>query len=144
MLIGVTENTVVNIEKGEGFSSNTIAMLSFYTGLPLSQLFDYGGLLPESERFKKTFLRQVKKNNMENFERLKQKRNTIRSLLKELATETDYFNTPRKTHEVREHLLEKFGIKTTSPIISQALINASKSGLLKRTIHGLRNYTYHT
>jgi len=143
ILLGLTESTILNIEKGEGFSSNTICIVSFFTNLSLKELFDYSGALPGKETFQKTFLRKVKQYNSAGLDRLNKKRTSIKSILEQLIKETNFFKTPRQTRDVREFLQEEYQIDATSSVVSQSLTNAFHEGLLKRKIITVRNYLYY-
>lgn len=141
-LITLTENTIINIEKGEGFNSNTISIISFYTGISLKDIFDFTGKLPDAINLKRAFLRNVKKHNNEALDKILNRRTTIKAIIEELVSDTDYFKTPRRTKEIKEHIHNEYNKNTSSSIISQALSNAHNSNLLKRTRSGVRNYAY--
>lgn len=141
-LMGLTENTIINIEKGDGFNSNTISIVSYYTGISLKDIFDFTGDLPNVVNLKYTFLKNVKKYNNETLIKLLNRRITIKAIIEELVNKTSYFKTPKRIKEIREYIHNEYNKNASSSIVSQALSNAYNDKLLKRTRDGMRNYSY--
>lgn len=142
-LINLSENTIINIESGGGFNSNSISLISFFTGISLTNLFDYNTLIHDTELLKNTFKKNVKKYNSDVWEKISNPTLTIKSIILILCKNSKYFNIPRKVSEVKSYIEDEFQKKTSSSVISQALVNAYNNKTLKRTKSGLRNYLYH-
>ncbi|PZP51496.1 MAG: hypothetical protein DI598_03115 [Pseudopedobacter saltans] len=143
ILTGLTENTISNVENGEGFNSNTISIISFLTGIELKELFNYSGDLPTAANLKQTFLKNVKKYNKEALSNVLNRRVTIKMIIEELVNNKDFFELPRKTKEIQDYIQKEYQKSASSSIISQALDNAFKDKIIQRKRNGLRNYIYY-
>lgn len=141
-LTNLAANTILNIEKGKGFNSNTLLTISFYTGLSLSELLNFDSFEIKENELKKTFWKNIENYNYTKYLNYQKTSTTINDVIQKLINETTFFSTPKKTGEVKKKIKKDYSLDLTSSSISQALSDLVKNGILKKEKLSLRNYVY--
>lgn len=143
ILTKVSPNTIRNIESGVGFNSNSILSISFFLGIPISELLDLEVVNLDFKVMSEQFWDRVKKYNKDGMLNYNRKRISIKELLITIISDTDYFNESRQVKDIVKFLREEYKIEASSSIVSQTLSNLEKNNTLKRKIlNGVRNYWY--
>jgi transcriptional regulator with XRE-family HTH domain len=143
ILTKVSPNTIRNIESGVGFNSNSILSISFFLGIPISELLDLEVVNLDFQIMSEQFWDRVKKYNKDGMLNYNKKRISIKELLITIISDTDYFNESRQVKDIVKFLREEYKIEASSSIVSQTLSNLEKNNTLKRKIlNGVRNYWY--
>lgn len=125
-LTKLTVNTIINIECGKGFNSNTILNISFYTGMPLSVLLDISSEKIDKTTLIRSFWNNVRTYNSSEYEKFNEKSFTIVAAIRRLIEETSFFDIPKKTGEVRNRISMDYSVNLESSAVSQALLAISE------------------
>jgi|GEM_PF-1264353 len=144
-LIALSPSTINNIEKGNGFNSNSLLLYSYYLGLNASEILDINVKLPEPKQFKADFDKKAEEINPIDFKKVRDARKTLKNIIEQLASDKLYFKSGKIVDVVRKDLKSEFDKDYESSVISQALINAVEEKFLsrKKVKENNKDYVYY-
>lgn len=140
--VDITEQTIMSIEAGKGFTGDYILAISHFFGMNLSELASVNSPLPDEVEFREKLEALHKKQNPKAYKVLIENTPTlkviIRARLIKSAFLKDHF---RGVQEINEYLKVNYSISFKSSILSQALSDAVNAGLLEKIEDG-KNHFY--
>ena len=139
--LGISKGTIASMEAGKRFTGDYLLAIVHFFAMDLSEFSNFRTALPDELAFRSRIKEYHKKHNSTAYKILDEPPN-LNALIEFRLVKSDFFKTPKTVKEIVEHCNSEYELSFKSSIVSQALINATKSGILKRRKSNGRVYQY--
>lgn len=127
---GISQPYIVKIEKAEtNIGLGYISLLASFYGLEDFQLLQYDAPLPDHDTLKQNVSKFLKQNKIDADIFFKK---GLIYYIEATIFNTTFFNSPKLTKDISDHLEVKYKFKFKTSAISQAMENLRKKGFVEK------------
>ena len=139
--LGISKGTIASMEAGKRFTGDYLLAVVHFFGMNLSEFSNFKTALPDELALRSRIKEYHKKHGSTAYTILDEPPN-LNTLIEFRLVTSDFFTTPKTVKEIIDYCSSEYKLSFKSSVVSQALINATKSGILKRTKTNGRVYKY--
>lgn len=138
---GISKGTIAAIESGNNYSVDSLLAVINFFAMSVTEFMQFNQPELDELEFRKQIEEFHKSHNSDAYLKIPQVPNVI-NLIKHRLIKDCFLSVYRTVDEVVDYCNLSYGISLKSSVLSQALINATKSGILEREKSSGRKYLY--
>jgi transcriptional regulator with XRE-family HTH domain len=139
--VKISKGTIASMESGKGFTGDYLLAVVHFFSMDLSEFTQYNQTLPDELELRTRIKKYHQKNKSTAYKILDEEPN-LNAIIEFRLIKGDFLKTPRTVNEIVNYCNAEYNLKYNSSVVSQALINATNAGFLRRIKGRGRNYLY--
>lgn len=140
--LNITEQTIMSIEGGKGFTGDYIIAIGHFFGMNLSELASVNSPLPDEVEFREKLETLHKGKNIKAYRVLIKNIPTLKVIIRARLIKSAFLKGSfRGVKDINNYLKDTYNISFESSILSQALLDAVSEGFLEKIKDG-KNHLY--
>jgi transcriptional regulator with XRE-family HTH domain len=139
--LGISKGTIASMEAGKSFTGDYLLSVVYFFGMDLVEFFNYDEPLPNELELREHIKSFHQKNNSNQYHVL-ERPPSVKAIIENRLIASEVLSSPRSISEIIDYISSEYKITFNSSVVSQAMINATKQGLIKRIKSSGRNYQY--